>query len=80
MGLHCQPVVAGAPLLLELTSEGRGDVPEPEGAHRGPGDGVGRGLEHAVDHRVHLVPVDALQCGIMVYIDLNHSELSLSPV
>ena len=63
MLLHRQPVVAGAPLLLELTREGCGDVPEAEGAHCGPGDRVGRGPEHAVHHCVHLVPVDTLQRG-----------------
>ena len=61
MRLHCKPVVAGAPLLLELTREGRGDVPEAEGAHSRTGDGVGRGLEHAVDYCLHLVPIDTLQ-------------------
>ena len=61
--LHGKPVVARAPLLLELAPERRGDVPEPEGAHSGPGDGVGRGPEHAIHHRVHLVPVDTLQHG-----------------
>ena len=45
---HRQPVVAGRPLLLELTIEDAADVPESEGADRRATDGVGRSLEDSV--------------------------------
>ena len=58
--LHGQPVVAGGPLLLELSREHGGDVPETEGAHRGPADRVRSRAENSVDHCVNFIAVITL--------------------
>ena len=75
--LHGQPVVAGGSLLLELTLEHDGDVPETEGADGGPADGVRGRAKYSVDNRINFIAVITLQIRIINLILVTTSATNL---
>ena len=63
MRLHCQPVLTGGPLLLELAIKHAGHVPQPEGTHSRAADGVGRSSEDSVQNTLWSIAVATLGLG-----------------
>ena len=58
--LHCQPVVTGGPLLLELSIKHAGHVPQSEGTDSRAADWVGRSSEDSVQNRLWSITIATL--------------------